>query len=165
MVSELSSWSQSWIQISFSSIIWLASSVIILETKHIIFLLHRTIVFFYSTIVQTWNSLIDSRWARILQIELPPSHIMFLHPSEHPNSLVVSELLNGRNYGTWKKSMEFALIAGTCTAPAANTPLFAQWNRCDKMVISWLVHNVEKTISDNILFSSSSRQIWIDLQQ
>jgi len=74
---------------------------------------------------------------------------------------------------TWKKSMEIALIAknklgfvlGTCTAPAANTSLFEQWNRCDKMVISWLLHNVEKTISDSILFSSSSRQIWIDLQQ
>jgi len=105
--------------------------------------------------------------------ELPPSHILFLHPSEHPNSILVNELLNGRNYGTWKKSMEIALTAknklgfvlGTCTAPTVNTPMFAQWDRCDKMVISWLLHNVEKTISDSILFSSSSRQIWTDLQQ
>ena len=35
----------------------------------------------------------------------------------------------------------------------------------DKMVILWLLHTVEKRISDKILFSSSSRQIWLDLEQ
>jgi len=69
--------------------------------------------------------------------------------------------------------MEIALIAknklgfvlGTCSKPDASSPLLNQWNRCDKMVISWLLHAVEKRISDNILFSSSSRQIWADREQ
>ena len=105
--------------------------------------------------------------------ELPPSHDMFLHPSEHPNSVLVNKLLNGRNYAVWKKSMEIALIAknklgfvlGTYTTPGSTSRSFGQWNRCDKIVISWVLHNVEKTISDSILFSSSSNQIWVDLQQ
>jgi len=33
------------------------------------------------------------------------------------------------------------------------------------MVISWLLHAVEKRIADSILFFSSSKQIWLDLEQ
>ena len=102
-----------------------------------------------------------------------PSHELFLHPSDNPNNTLVNELLNGRNYATWKKSMEISLIAknklgfvyGTTAEPAANTPQHSQWNRCDKMVISWILHAVDKRISDNILFSVTSRQIWQDLEQ
>ena len=102
-----------------------------------------------------------------------PSHILFLHPSGNPNNILVNELLNGKNYGTWKKSMEIALIAknkvgfvlGTCSQPGLTSPLFPQWDRCDKMAISWLLHAVENSISDSILFSNSSRKIWIDLEQ
>uniref|UniRef100_A0A7C8Z4N7 Retrotransposon Copia-like N-terminal domain-containing protein n=1 Tax=Opuntia streptacantha TaxID=393608 RepID=A0A7C8Z4N7_OPUST len=102
-----------------------------------------------------------------------PSHDLFLHPSDNPNNVLISDVLNGRNYGTWKKSIEIALIAknklgfvlGTCTKPEATSPLLSQWDRCDKMVISWLLHAVEKKIADSILFSSSSRQIWLDLEQ
>ena len=32
-------------------------------------------------------------------------------------------------------------------------------------MISWILHAVEKRISDSILFSNSSRQIWLDLEQ
>ena len=61
---------------------------------------------------------------------LNPSHDLFLHPSDNPNNILVNELLSGKNYGTWKKSMEIALIAknkvgfvlGTCSKPDANSP-------------------------------------------
>jgi len=86
--------------------------------------------------------------------------------------VLVSDLLNGKNYGTWKKSIEIALIAknklgfvfSTCSKPNDTSPLLSQWDICDKMMISWLLHAVEKRILDNILFSSSSRQIWLDLE-
>jgi len=58
--------------------------------------------------------------------------------------VLVSDLLNGKNYGTWKKSIEKALIAknklgfvlGTCSNPDDTSPLLSQWDRGDKMVIS-----------------------------
>lgn len=79
---------------------------------------------------------------------LNPSHDLFLHSSDNPNNILVNELLNGKNYGTWKKSVEIALIAknklgfvlGTCSKPDATSPMLNQWNRCDKMVIFWLLH-------------------------
>ena len=40
-----------------------------------------------------------------------PSHVLFLHPSDNPSNILVSELLNGENYGHWRKAMEIALIS------------------------------------------------------
>ena len=40
-----------------------------------------------------------------------PSHVLFLHPSNNPNNIVMSELMNGDNYDHWKKAMKVALIA------------------------------------------------------
>ena len=102
-----------------------------------------------------------------------PSQDLFLHPSYNPTNVLIGDLLNDKNYGTWEKSIETALIAkkklgfvlGTCSKPDATSPLLSQWDRCDKMMILWLLHAVEKRISDSILFSSSSRQIWLDPKQ
>jgi len=59
-----------------------------------------------------------------------PSHDLFLHPSDNPNNVLMSDLLNGKNYGTWKKSIEIALIAKNklgfvlrdCSKPDATSP-------------------------------------------
>jgi len=83
-----------------------------------------------------------------------PSHILFLHPSDNPNNILVSELMNGENYTHWRKAMEVALIAknklsfvlGDCDRPPSISPLATQWDRCDKMVISWLLNSVVKEI-------------------
>jgi len=62
-----------------------------------------------------------------------PSHVLFLHPSDNPNNVLISELLNGGNYGHWRKSMEIALISnnklgfvfGTCNKPGPASPMAA----------------------------------------
>ena len=40
-----------------------------------------------------------------------PTHELFLNPSDNPNNILVSALMNGENCGHWKKAMEVALIA------------------------------------------------------
>ena len=63
-----------------------------------------------------------------------PSHDLFLHPSDNPNNVPISDLLNVKNYGTRKKSIEIALIAknelgfalGTCSKPDAASSLLNQ---------------------------------------
>jgi len=83
------------------------------------------------------------------------SHVLFLHPSDNPNNILVSELMNGENYAHWRKAMEVALIAknklafvlGDCSKPLPFSPLAGQWDRCDKMVISWLLNAVVKDMS------------------
>jgi len=102
-----------------------------------------------------------------------PLHILFLHPSDNSNNILVSELMNGENYACWRKAMEVALIAkntlgfmlGDCTKPPATLPLVGQWDKCDKMVISWLFNAVIKDIGQSILFSSTERDVWLQLER
>ena len=39
------------------------------------------------------------------------------------------------------------------------------WDRCDKMVISWLINAVIKDIGQSILFSVIARDAWLQLEQ
>ena len=63
-----------------------------------------------------------------------PSHVLFLHPSDNLNNILVVKLMNGDNYAHWTKAMEVVLIAknklgfvlGDCTKPLATSPLAAQ---------------------------------------
>ena len=56
-----------------------------------------------------------------------PSHLLYIHLSDNPNNILVSDLLNGNNYSHWEKAMEIALIAknklgfllGQCAKPTA----------------------------------------------
>ena len=81
-----------------------------------------------------------------------PAYELFLNPSDNPNNILVSIMMNGETYGHWKKAVEVALITknklgfalGTCTKP--DGPLAGQWDRCDKMVISWIINAVIKDI-------------------
>ena len=100
------------------------------------------------------------------------SHPLYIHPSDNPNNILVSDLLNGDNYSHWKKAMEIALVAknklgfvqGECARPTAAN-LLAHWERCDKMVLSWIMNVVIKDIGLSILFSATSRDVWIQLEQ
>ena len=50
---------------------------------------------------------------------------------------------------------KIGFVEGTYAKPVVRTPLFNQWDRCNQMVISWIMSVVVKTISDCILFSAS----------
>ena len=102
-----------------------------------------------------------------------PSHVLFLHPSNTSNNIVVSELMNGDNYDQWKKAMKVALIAknklgfvlGDWSKPSTTSPLTAQRDRCDKMVTSWLINAIIKDIRQSTLFSSTDRDVWLQLER
>ena len=101
-----------------------------------------------------------------------PSHILFLHPSDNPSNELLSELLNRENYGHWRQAMKIALISknklglvlGTCTQPGPTSrmaTLADHWDRCHKMVISWLINSVTKDIGQSVLFSATTGDVWL----
>ena len=101
-----------------------------------------------------------------------PSHILFLHPSDNPNNVLVSNILDGRNYGHWKRAMaligknKLQFVYGTIARPDSTVPnKQAQWDRCDNMVLAWIMHAVIKNISDSIMFSATSHDAWMELEQ
>lgn len=67
-----------------------------------------------------------------------------LHHSDTPGLVLVSTLLNGRNYGEWCRSMrrslsaknKLGLINGSIEAPPATDAKFPLWQCCNDLVIS-----------------------------
>jgi len=90
---------------------------------------------------------------------LDPRHILYLHHSDNPNCSLTNELLNGNNYAQWRRSFEVSLSAknklsfvnGDYTKPASNFPLLPLWERCNSMVISWLLHSLSKDTASSII--------------
>ena len=104
---------------------------------------------------------------------LDPGDVLYLHHSDTPNCALTSEPLNGNNYAQWKRSCEVSLSAknklsfvkGECSKPANNSSLLPLWERCNSMVISWLLHSVNKEIASSIIYTPTASQIWKDLSQ
>ncbi|KAI5332290.1 hypothetical protein L3X38_022419 [Prunus dulcis] len=99
----------------------------------------------------------------------------FIHHSDHPGMVLVSKILNGNNYATWCRSMRISLSAknklgfvnGTIKAPSekTNPETFEVWQRCNDMVLSWLLNSIEPDIAESVLYSSTAQEIWEDLKE
>ena len=80
-------------------------------------------------------------------IVLDHSHELFLRPLGHPNCSLASDPLTRSNYAQWKRSCEVSLVSkhkfgfvnGSYPKPATGS-LISKWERCNAMVISWLLH-------------------------
>ena len=103
---------------------------------------------------------------------LDPGHVLYLHHSDNPNCSLSSDVLASINYAQWKRSCEVSLSAknklsfvnGNYPKPANDSPLFSLWERCNNMVISSLLHSVDKNIAASIIYTPTASQIWRDLQ-
>ncbi|XP_050214069.1 uncharacterized protein LOC126665339 [Mercurialis annua] len=87
-----------------------------------------------------------------------PSSPYYLHPSENPSLLLVTNVLTGPNYHSWCRAMRKALISknklrfidGTIEIPDRDHASFYAWDRCNNMVCSWLTRAVSDSISDSL---------------
>ncbi|XP_075499955.1 uncharacterized protein LOC142538526 [Primulina tabacum] len=103
-----------------------------------------------------------------------PMSPYFLHHSDNPDLVLVSQSLTGDNYSSWSRSMKIALsvknkfgfVDGTIVKPSeADSNLLNFWTRNNNIVISWILNSVSKEISASVLFSESAANIWADLQE
>jgi len=95
-----------------------------------------------------------------------------LHHSDSLGLVLVSKPLEGHNYGQWSRSMHIALSAknklrfidGTIK-PLANTDArSAIWQRCNDMVLSWILHSLNPNIASSVLYCTSAFMVWNDLK-
>ncbi|CAL0313640.1 unnamed protein product [Lupinus luteus] len=90
---------------------------------------------------------------------LDPGNPYFIHPNENPGSRIVTTVLNGDNYHGWARAMSMTLemknkiefIDGTLMKPESNDHLLPYWNRCNRLVVSWLHQYVDSSIIESIL--------------
>ena len=95
----------------------------------------------------------------------------FLHNGDHPGLNLVSNLLTGANYHTWRRAMLMALTAknkvgfvdGTISRPMSHDLIYGAWNRCNSMISSWIINAVSREIADSLLYLDSACDIWKDL--
>ncbi|XP_012856897.1 PREDICTED: uncharacterized protein LOC105976150 [Erythranthe guttata] len=96
----------------------------------------------------------------------------YLHPSDGPGLVLVSQLLSEDNFASWSRAMQISLtvknklgfINGTITEPSRDEAvLHNAWVRNNSIVISWILNAVSKDIQASIMYSDSAHEMWKDL--
>ncbi|GMI84995.1 hypothetical protein HRI_002168800 [Hibiscus trionum] len=106
--------------------------------------------------------------------QIDSNHVLFLHPSDTPSSLLVSNQLVGiSNYNLWSRSLQIALLAknklgfvdDSCSKASFHSALHPQWERCNALVLSWILNTVSADLSAGVVFASSAASVWKDLKE
>ncbi|XP_073025307.1 uncharacterized protein [Primulina eburnea] len=99
---------------------------------------------------------------------------LFLHPSDMPGmNLVNDQLLGIENYGIWSRAMliafraknKISFIDGSFPRPEAGNATLHQWERCNALVLSWIMNTVSKEIFRGIVYSTDASVVWSDLKE
>lgn len=98
---------------------------------------------------------------------------LFLHPSDGATSIQVDKLQGSSDYRAWKRSLEIGLrskrklgfVKGTVQRSTEDKAKADMWDTCNNMVISWLTSNVSPAIRQSIIYMTTSREIWLNLEQ
>ena len=109
----------------------------------------------------------------VIRSEDHPASPYYLHPNENPALILVSAPLTGTNYHSWARSMRMALLCknklkfidGSIIMPSNTDPLFAYWERCNTMVLSWLIRSVSNSIAQSVIWLDSAEEVWRDLEE
>ncbi|CAL0330013.1 unnamed protein product [Lupinus luteus] len=84
-----------------------------------------------------------------------PTSPFFIHPSENRGTSLVAVPLNGDNYHTWSQAINRSIktknklqfIDGSFPKPEIDDPNFANWDRCNTLVVSWMIQSIDASIS------------------
>ncbi|GAV62904.1 LOW QUALITY PROTEIN: UBN2_3 domain-containing protein, partial [Cephalotus follicularis] len=89
----------------------------------------------------------------------------YVHHSDNPGIMLVSQALTGDNYSTWSRSISMALeaknklgfINGLVSKPLADSSLFP-YSRCNSMVLSWILNYISNDIASSVIFMKDARE-------
>ena len=107
-----------------------------------------------------------------LQLDNSVSSPFFIHPNENPSLILVSSALTGSNYHSWRRSMQMALLSknkfqfvdGSIDTPSKSDSKFAVWERCNTLVLSWILNSVSPSIAKSVLWFDTAFEVWSDLK-
>lgn len=97
---------------------------------------------------------------------------LFLHPSDSATSIQIDKLQNSGDYRSWRRTMEINLsskrklgfVNGTVPVPTDDEQKAEMWETCNNMVIAWLTGNVSPTIRKSIMYMTTAKEIWLNLE-
>lgn len=72
----------------------------------------------------------------------------------------------------WKRSAKITLIlknklgfvTGKPKQHVSDSPDAASWERCNNLIISWLLHSIEPDIATSVQYCKNAAYIWKDLE-
>ncbi|XP_075076836.1 uncharacterized protein LOC142163449 [Nicotiana tabacum] len=109
-----------------------------------------------------------------VKTDLNHNHPLFLHPSDTTGAPIISiQLIGSENYSTWSRAMEIrllgnnklGLIDGTLKKGSFDAELGHQWDRCNAIVLGWIMSSVSRELITGILYARDARKVWEDLKE
>ncbi|KAI3830073.1 hypothetical protein L1987_04206 [Smallanthus sonchifolius] len=99
---------------------------------------------------------------------------LFLHPGDTSNMVIVNIKLKGtENYTVWANSMRLALevknklgfIDGSCERSTTNETLAKHWDRCNSIVLTWILNSISEELYLGQVFSTVAAYVWDELKE
>ncbi|XP_076915559.1 uncharacterized protein LOC143574955 [Bidens hawaiensis] len=106
--------------------------------------------------------------------KLEASDPLYLHASDSNTLTIVNIKLKGtENYTVWANAMFLALqvknkvdfIDDSCKRSLDNEVLGKQWDRCNSVVLSWILNSVSDELYLGQVFSRKALDVWQDLKE
>ncbi|GJR34586.1 ribonuclease H-like domain-containing protein [Tanacetum coccineum] len=112
----------------------------------------------------------------VLINNLDAGNPLHVHNSDNSSSVLVPfKLLETANYRMWNNAMKLALQArnkygfvdGTCLRDsfADSKVLCAQWDRCNAMVLTWIMNIVSSDVYMGLVYFENAASVWKDLNE
>ncbi|KAJ0683165.1 putative retrotransposon gag domain, retrotransposon Copia-like protein [Helianthus annuus] len=105
--------------------------------------------------------------------KLDASDPLYLHASDSSGLTIVNIKLKGtENYVVWSNAMKLALMAknkigfidGTCARSKTDDVLASQWDRCNSIVLTWILNSVSDELYVGQVYSKLASEVWDDLK-
>ncbi|XP_071704496.1 uncharacterized protein [Rutidosis leptorrhynchoides] len=99
---------------------------------------------------------------------------LYLHPSDISSTPLVSiKLVETKNYKVWSYAMTLALetknklgfIDKTCVKSTNDDVLSNQWDRCNAVVLSWILGSLSEEVYLGQVFSKIASEVWAELKE
>ncbi|KAM3202137.1 hypothetical protein P3L10_029761 [Capsicum annuum] len=101
-------------------------------------------------------------------------HPLYLQACNTPgSSLVPIQLTGSENYALWSRSMRIGLLGksklgfvdGRHTKEKFEPALYDLWEKCNAIVLSWIMISVSKELLSGIVYASNAQKVWSDLKE
>ena len=106
--------------------------------------------------------------------KLSHNHPLFLNTIDNSGVLLSSiQLIGADNYSVWIRALKIAIISrnklgfidGSCKKEAYGPNLVNLWERCNAIVLSWIMNCVSKELLGGIVYSPNVVSVWKDLAE
>ncbi|XP_055803598.1 uncharacterized protein LOC129872697 [Solanum dulcamara] len=96
------------------------------------------------------------------------NHPLFLQPTDTPDSSLISlQLTRSENYTLWSRSFRIGLVGrskigfadGRFSKSKFEPELHDQWEKCNAIVLSWIMNVVRPGLLSSVIYASDTRKV------